>query len=392
MYLTREEEQILDGEKGAGIQKALKIIVKVAEALGAERLVKIKAAHVSGISYKNIGDEGLALICGLARENCRVTVPTTVNPAGVDLEKWREMHVPKEFVDKQAKIIRCLAKIGATPILSCIPYKIAPPRQGDQVAWGESNAVLYANSVLSARTEREGGPLALFEAIAGRAPYIGLRTDEGRKPTIIVTVEKSLETVNPAALGYAIGALVEKGVPYIKGAKKILSNDYKIRLFLAAIGASSGIGLAIIEGVSPEALKNSVEGLERISIGPLEVDDQISRISTEIDRPDAVALGCPHLTPENMEKIEKVTGGKDIRRLILFTSRPLISRCRAAVASLESRGARVYCDTCMVVSDLARMGVERVIVDSAKAAYYLSAQGFEVELADTLEAVRKACL
>ena len=179
---------------------------------------------------------------------------------------------------------------------------------------------------------------------------------------------------------------------YIKGAKKILSNDYKIRLFLAAIGASSGIGLAIIEGVSPEALKNSVEGLERISIGPLEVDDQISRISTEIDRPDAVALGCPHLTPENMEKIEKVTGGKDIRRLILFTSRPLISRCRAAVASLESRGARVYCDTCMVVSDLARMGVERVIVDSAKAAYYLSAQGFEVELADTLEAVRKACL
>jgi len=393
MYLTAEEEKILKGDKGLVKQKALEVVVKVGEALGAEKLVKVTNAHVSGISYKNIGDAGLELIEELLLKGGTFSVPTSLNPAGMDLKLWNLMNLSEAYVEKQFKIINCLRSMGAKPLLTCIPYLINPPNLGEQVAWGESNAILYANSILGARTNREGGPLALFEAIAGRAPYVDLRVDECRRPTVHVVCrfcKRSRFSRLSGLIGFHIGSIVGSGIPYISGVHKCIDNDYNLRLFLAGLGTAGGIGLGLIERFSPEAPKEVPKGIEKLEISDEELKDSYERLSTDIERPDAITLGCPHLSKLEFRKVIETirSRGKARRRIIAFLPRTMIDS--SLVTNLRRYNLEVYNDTCMVVCDLKAMGIESVIVDSAKAAYYLSSQGYEVQLMSFNDALRCA--
>ncbi|MCD6356969.1 MAG: aconitase X catalytic domain-containing protein [Thermoproteales archaeon] len=382
MLLTDEEARLLRGEAGEGVAEAMEVVVRVAEAIGAERLVKISRAHISGISFRNLGEEGIEFIEEMARKGLRFAVPTTVNPAGMDMENWRRMGVNAWEYEAQARVLRALEAMGAEITLSCTPYLYSPPRYGEHVAWAESNAVLYANSVLGARTNREGGPLALFEAIVGRAPYAGLHTDEGRAPTIAVDLSpvKRLgeEGGYYSALGYLVGSVAKTGVPLLLNTPSGLSTSCNLKLFLAAVGASSSVGLALIEGISPEFRR--VEGLDTVALEPHQLVEVLEKWG-EVDV-DAVVLGCPHLSPQELvELYNRLRGRRLLRRLLLFTSRWAASRATHAVRGLKEVGAEVYVDTCMVVGDLRRMGVESCATDSAKAAYYLTNQGYRVWLA-----------
>jgi len=381
MKLTKDEEKILDGERGEALQLAYSILVKVGKVLGATRLIKISHAHISGISYKNIGDTGLKLIKSLAEKGAKFNTFTTINPAGMDLERWREMNIPPNFANKQLEVIKALSKMGATLTLSCIPYYIRKPSYGEHLAWGESNAVLQANSVYGARTNREGGPLVLFEAIAGKAPYFGLHTSEGRKPTIMVDLEEDKDDdIYLPLFGYAIGLSVKSGVPLLKREINDLKNDVLLKLFLAAIGTSSSIGLIYIKGVTPDYNdfeEYAIRELDKLVINLKDLD--LPFIKNRNSRDSVVLIGCPHLTSDELKTLnEEVDIVK--KRTILFTSRHVYDKELKLIKELLNKGFEIYTDTCMVVSNLRSMGINRCMVDSVKAAYYLSSQGYEVTL------------
>lgn len=391
MYLTKEEERILNGEEGYVKQKALEIIVKVAEVLGAERLVKVDKVHISGISYKNIGDAGLELIKDLYEAGGRFCVKTTLNPAGMDLEQWDLMKLSKNYVEKQKEIIKYLQKMGAEATLTCAPYEIVKLNYGEQIAWAESNAVLYANSIIGARTNREGGPLTIFEAICGRAPYIGLRIDDNREPTVKVTIKIKDENFRRmlGLIGFCLGEKVIQGVPYVEGLSDLIKSLYDIRLFLAGVGASSSIGLVLIQNISPEAKFKKVNNLERIEIDDSELKDSYEKISCELDKVDAITIGCPHLTKyELFELSKRLTYLSNKVKVMLFSCRQSLQSSPFIFYQLKEKGVYVFRDTCMVVADLKQMGVEYIITDSAKAAYYLTSQGYKVKLSSWEEILR----
>src|SRR5207237_1520205 len=184
MRLTREQRRLRD-EGTPSQRKAMQILLALGGLSEAKRLVPITSAHVSGDSDKMIGDSGLEFLEDFALD-ARVAAPTTVNPLGTDLAQWKELGIPPDFAEKQARIARAYATMGVRPSFSCTPYLIGVrPGLGEHVAWAESNAVCFANSVLGARTNREGGPSALAAAIVGATHEYGLTPEEGRKPTTV---------------------------------------------------------------------------------------------------------------------------------------------------------------------------------------------------------------
>src|SRR5436309_38519 len=187
MRLTRAQRHLL-AEGTDAQRKAMEILLTVGRLADASRLVPITSAHVSGASFKLIGEPGLEFLEDFA-SSARVSVPTSVNPLGTDLAQWQALGIPPEFAEKQARIARAYETMGVRPTFSCTPYLLGVrPAFGDHLAWAESSAVCFANSVLGARTNREGGPAALAAAIVGATPEYGLHTDEGRQPTVIVNI------------------------------------------------------------------------------------------------------------------------------------------------------------------------------------------------------------
>ncbi len=208
MYLTKEEELILTGEYGYALQKAMEILVALGEIYGADRLIPIKSAQVAGVSYKNIGNAGIEFLRDFVDAGARVSVYTTLNPAGIGND---------EFMEKQAEVLELYRRMGGIEATStCTPYYGANlPKFGDHLAWSESSAVSFANSVIGARTNREGGPSSLAAAIVGKTPNYGLHLDENRKATVKVKVEAGgVKTfVDYAALGYHLGKSLGNDVP-----------------------------------------------------------------------------------------------------------------------------------------------------------------------------------
>src|SRR2546425_8355354 len=232
MRLTRAQRHLLD--EGTDAQrKAMEILLTVGRLADAPRLVPITSAHVSGASYKMIGDPGLEFLEDFARD-ARVSVPTTVNPLGTDLAQWEDLGVPATFAEKQGRIARAYETMGVRPTFSCTPYLIGVrPALGEHVAWAESSAVCFANSVLGARTNREGGPAALAAAIIGATPEYGLHTDGGREPTVIVKVRTKPRGLDFSLIGLVAGERVGAGLPFFDGFK---GTEEELSLVRAPIG------------------------------------------------------------------------------------------------------------------------------------------------------------
>jgi len=175
MYLTRDEEGILDGKEGESCRKAMELVVALGKIYGAEELIDITSAHLSGASYKTIGDGGLKYLEDMVRGGAKVSVPSTLNPVGMDRERWKEMHISPAFAEKQLKIIELYKEMGVSATCSCTPYLgDNVPSLGDHVAWAESSALSFVISYIGARTNREGGPGAVAYAIIGKTAHYGL--------------------------------------------------------------------------------------------------------------------------------------------------------------------------------------------------------------------------
>ena len=376
MYLTRKEESMYAGEQGPAVQKSMEILVALGEIYGAERLVDITSAQISGVSYKTIGDAGLEYLEELARD-ARVQVPSTLNPAGVDLELWQELGFSREFTQKQLSIVEAYRKMGVATTCTCTPYLVGNvPRLGDHIAWSESSAVCYANSVLGARTNREGGPGALAAAICGKTAEYGYHLVECRKANFVVEVEKELKKSDYGALGYLVGKIVEDGVPYFKLQTKPSVDDLKC--LGAALGSSGAVALYHVEKTTPEykeALKDvDLAGIEKLTVNRDEIHETRHNLSTTDKKADLICVGCPHASLEEIKNIaEKLSGRKLKNQLWVCTS---ISIKAAAdrmgyTDAIKKAGGKIVCDTCMVVSPVEELGYEVIGVDSAKAANYV---------------------
>ncbi len=354
MHLTRDEEKLLESENPT-LRKCMEILVALGEVFGAEKLVEIKSAQISGISYDNIGDEGLEW---LESFNARVVVKTFSNPAGMDLNRWREMGLEKDFFQKQMRIINALKRIGVEITLTCTPYYLETPSLGDHLAWAESSAVVYANSVIGARTNRESGISALASAVIGKTPYYGLHIKEERSPSVRIIVKRDVE---PAIAGFTSGKIVGSEIPLVEFERKVSHEDLKA--FGSALAASGGAGMFHAKEITPEWMDFETPS-EKIVVDEEEVFDECE--------PDLIAIGCPHTSAEELKRILEMLSryGSPKKKLWIFTSRNVALQNAEIVRKIEEFGARVFYDTCMVVSP-ATSEFDCVMVNSGKALEYL---------------------
>ncbi len=376
MYLSREEEMMWNGEFGDIIERAIKAVVRYGELMGADRLVKISHAHVSGISIFNIGDAGLSFIEDVAEGNARFRVYTTANPYAAVDTTFEGRAFNDVIVAKQRRIIESLRKLGATAF-TCAPYYVRRPGLGEHLAWAESNAVLYANSVVGAMTNREGGPIALLEALIGRAPNYGMHLRDRRVPDYIVNVPKPSNYVEAAVIGYLIGRLNPTQTPLVRGVPKGIPEDW-VRAMLAGFGASSHQPLMLIDGISPDLkhLKCLIpESLERVSLEERNIREFIK--DHECSTADLLVAGCPHLSPNELPEIvaravSVIRSGKvRARECWIITGDFVSDSMLKRVGALGDSRVKILKNVCPVVTRLNEIGVNSVCTDSAKALHYM---------------------
>jgi predicted aconitase len=383
MRLTAEERAMLDGAHGPGVQRAIEIVVALGKIYGADELVPVESVQVAGVSYRNLGPAGLDFLSQWVQEGARVRVPTFLNPAGMDLRRWRELGVDESFAHQQLQVVEAFAAMGITTTCTCTPYFIGQvPTAGTHLAWAESSAVSFANSALGARTNREGGPSALAAAITGRTGKYGLHRDENRLGTVEVVVDCPVESLSDwGALGFLVGKRVGTGVPFFRGlppAGGTPSPDpwlwEKLKAVGAAMAASGAVSLFHIEGITPEAqaqemlrpdhdtwVVDSLESAYRALSG--------DQTAAEID---LVWLGCPHASLQEVARLAAFAEGRRFRPEVwITTSRRVREQAEAAgyVGAIEAAGAQVVADTCVVVAPVGDR-FKTMATLSAKGGYY----------------------
>ena len=388
MYLTREEEKALDGELGPGLQLAMRILVKLGDLFGAERLVPIRSAHVSGISYKTAGDAAIGFLEELVELGARASVPATTNPCGFDERLKAILGLPDEVVAAQEKLVGLYARLGLARTLTCVPYYQFRPEEGSHLAWAESSAVVYANSVLGAFTNREGAPSALAAAIAGRTPDYGLHRPENREPGLLVDVLfRPRDELELWILGFYVGQVARDAIPLLRGLKGL--SDWELKGLGASMASGGMTAMFLLEGNKPHRVP---EGLEKVEVGREDLSPVLDKLSST-GEPDLVFVGCPHCSRDELKLLASLLKGRRVvRPLWVCTSRHIRSSCPELVRAIEASGALVVADTCVVVSWVERLGVDIVATNSPKAAYYLPGlSGVRVRLADLRQCVKLAC-
>lgn len=375
MYLTSEEEAMCNGEYGETIRKSMDILVALGDIYGAEKLVDITSAQVSGVSYKTIGQAGLEYLEDLAKDDKGVaTVTSTLNPPGTDLDNWDKFGFPEEFSIKQNQIVDAYGKLGITKTCTCTPYLVGNvPRFRDHISWSESSAVAFVNSVIGARTNREGGPGALAAAIVGKTPLYGFHIQENRTADWIIDVETELSGADFGALGYIVGQNVGGDVPYFTLRNTPNNNDLKT--LGAALASSGSVALYHIEDVTPEYDVADKSGAsEKITITKEDILQTREKLTTTDKEADLICLGCPHASLEEIKKVADIVKGKTIKnKLWICTSINVKASAdrMGYTKTIENAGGNIVCDTCMVVAPIEDMGFEVIGVNSAKAANYV---------------------
>ncbi len=368
---------MLAGEAGPGVQKAMEIVVALGRIYGAARLVPVASVQVAGVSYKNLGDAGLEFLEEWAAQGARACVPATLNPAGMDLAAWRELGFSPAFARQQQAIIAAYTALEVLPTCTCTPYLVGHvPAFGQHLAWAESSAVSYANSVLGARTNREGGPSALAAAITGRTACYGLHLEENRLATTLVDVRCPIRSeADLGALGYLVGQHVKNGVPYLRVGPGAL-DAWDLKTLGAAMAASGAVALYHLEGMTPEAKAGPVLAPSPHTLAVDDLSPGYAALNGPAEEVDLVSLGCPHASLAEIEAIAAYLAGRQLRATLwITTARATRDAAEATglVARIEAAGGRVVADTCMVVAPVADLGFRTMATNSAKMAFYAPA-------------------
>jgi len=363
MYLTRDEEKSLKGENGETMASAYKILLAIGMATGAEKLVPINWAHISGVNYNTIGDAGVEFIEKFSR-GAKVAVKTTLNPMGFDRNK--PANLPEIFTDQQMRIVRSYEKMGTTPSFTCIPYEIFDiPDRGSAVSFAESNAALYSNSVLGLLTNKESSLSALASSVTGKAPYSDLRIEEFRHPKVTVKPTVKLNTeVDYGLLGYFAGKMVNDTCIAFDDMKE-KTGIINMKSLSAAIGTSGICGMFTSEEKTNEV----------ISYGREESNTIKDEIDTAEDG-DIIVLGSPQLGMNEINFLSTLVQSKRfLKRCMIFCPRAVYNQATntGLIDKIQKSGVEFICDSCTCLTPLiTRHDFDSAITNSIKGAYYLN--------------------
>lgn len=366
-----------DGEFGEAPAQAMQILTALGKIYKAENMIPVSSVQVAGVSYKTVGDAGLEYLQDYADKGAKVKVSTFLNPAGMDVEQYQKLGVPEKFAKKQIEILDAFKKMGISPTCTCTPYFIGVrPQVGEHIAWAESSAVSFANSVLGARTNREGGPSALATSICGFTPNYGLHLDENRIADLKVKVEANLKTTADfGAMGNFLGKRLKKHIPAFTNLDKEVCTEIKLKGLGAAMAATGSVPLYYIEGVTPE-FKLS-DSAEELVFTQTELDSHKKELTSD-EVPDLVSIGCPHASIDEIKEVADLLKGKRLKhKLWVCTARKIKQESDELgyTKIIEDAGGNVVADTCMVVSPIKEMGFDCTACNSGKATKYLQSLG-----------------
>ncbi len=414
--LSIRDKQLLNGQHSKAAQMAMRILVRMAEVQGAAEMMDVSQAHIDGCGL--LSETGLEFAETLAAKGAKVCIPTTLNMGPLDLQNWREFGVDEDFAAKAIRQAKAYTDMGCIPTWTCAPYQsYLTPRFGQQIAWGESNAICYANSVLGARTNRYGDFIDICAAITARVPKCGLHLKQNRKGQILlrlVDIDPDIMHSNAfyAVLGHLIGSLAEDKIPVIEGLPLDVSSD-QFKALCAAAASSGAVALFHAIGVTPEAntLEEAFQGQKPERIIDIHLSDlQKSRAdlstASEGDELDLVVLGCPHFSFDEFRELatliqDQTEKGKtfhpDVKFVVISsqTSYALLQRSDF-LDVLTDFGVEVTLDTCIFHTPMVSPDTKVIMTNSGKCAYYAPGQlGVQVafgSMAECVDSAVKGCV
>jgi predicted aconitase len=382
--VTPEEEAMLAGELGEATRLAMRILMRIAPLFDASSLLPVTRAHIDGCIYE--GDAGVEFAERLVAGGGRVAVPTSLNVISLDRARWRSHGLDAGYASKADRLAQAYLAMGAKPSFTCAPYQTEhAPVFGEQIAWAESNAVAYANSVIGARTNRYGDYLDISCALTGRVPAAGLHLDENRIATLqinLIDVPEALQTRDDffPVLGYLIGTIAGDGVPVVTGMNCQPSDD-QLKALAAAVATTGAVALFHLVGITPEApsleaITRTKQVIRRIDVHVEDLRAARKTLTTASDgRVDVVAFGSPHCSLAECQELARLVLGQRVSdgvKVFITTSRGVreVLARTGDLGILERFGAMVTADTCIVVAPLIPNGARVLMTNSAKYAHY----------------------
>jgi predicted aconitase len=400
VQLNQTERDIAQGSGGPARAMAMRIVADTARLLGASRLVPIASAHIDGCLYH--GDSGTLFAERLVEGGGAVAVPTTLNVGALDLVHAGRVKLAPERAASARRMMDAYLKLGCRPTWTCAPYQAGHrPALGQHVAWGESNAVAFCNTVLGARTERYGDFLDICAALSGRAPESGLHLDDNRRATLAVdasALDRRLveEDAFWPVLGAWLGETAAGRIAAFSGLPSRIDED-RLKAMGAAAASTGAVGLFHIEGVTPEAPR-LVPGHATIKLTGAMLDSARDRLSTVRLRPgeriDAIAVGSPHFSFEEFRRLFACLKGRPLAiPFYVCTGRHTLAALEAAGLSetLKESGLTVVADTCIVVTPILPEKEGVLLTNSGKFAHYTRPNtGFDVLYGSLAECAESA--
>ncbi|MBA3348993.1 MAG: aconitase X catalytic domain-containing protein [Actinobacteria bacterium] len=404
LEFDRRDRDVIEGGKGEAARLAMRIIVALARVNGAPRLIDVTRAHIDGCLYH--GQAGLDFARRLLADGGRVTIPTTLNVSSLDLLHPDLVGGDPATRARARELMDAYVAMGCEPTWTCAPYQLPErPELGEQIAWAESNAIVFANSVLGARTNRYGDFVDICAAITGRVPDSGLHRDVNRRAEVVFRLqdipERLLdEDVFYPVLGHHLGRATGSAVPVIVGLPPGQSED-RLKALGTAAASSGSVAMFHAVGSTPEAatLDDALKGAEPRRVADITPDDitraRDSLTSTAGDVIEGVSLGTPHLSLAGFARLIDLLDGAQVHPSVEFyvsTGRGTLGQVRANgwVDRLEDAGVEIVVDTCTYITPILRRA-QVVMTDSGKWAYYAPGNiGVEVVFGSTRECVLSA--
>lgn len=404
--LTELDRALLDGQHGKAAQVAMQIVLRMAELQGAHRLVDVTQAHIDGCIYT--GPASLRFAEQLVQWGAKVRVPTTLNSISVDQRRWRELGIDPALGEPASALGDAYMAMGAQLSFTCAPYLLdSAPKAGEQIVWAESNAVVYANSVLGARTLKYPDYLDICIALTGRAPLIGCHLEAQRKARLQIELPAlgELDDAFYPLLGYHIGALAGSRIPLVLGLERSKPSLDDLKAFGAAFATTSAAPLFHIAGVTPEALDPAqvLEPDHPVPVEKIRLKDLLvswrELNSARDNRVDVVSLGNPHFSLSEFAHLARLCRGRHKHPEVVFAitcGRAVLEQAREAghIAVIEAFGATLVTDTCwcMLGEPVIPLAARNLMTNSGKYAHYAPGLvGRKVHFASLAECVDAAC-
>ncbi len=405
MELTDKQKRMLEGEYGEPVKQGMELLVELAKFWDAPGLIPIRSVHMPGASAKTARRAGRKHIKWAADNGGEFVTNTSINPAAIDLTGF-DIGVSDETVSQQLEITDSYKRMGAINNHSCTPYLLGNvPKVGEHIAWGESSAVVYSNSVLGARTNREGGPSALASALTGYTADYGMHKDENRYATVHINVEAPLEDVSDyGAAAYYTAKNFPDAIPVFTGFPKGCPT-YELKEVAAALATSGSVSMYHAVGITPEAPTLEAacgnKKVKTVTVGVKEIAETKAYLNrtNDLKEVDSIFVGCPHLDFEEIKILAKLLKGKKVKegvRLWLFAANSIWNSCERAglTEAIKESGAIMISDTCPNITIfnevIAKKGMKSGATDSSKLAHYLPSWGLKMHYGTTAEVIESA--